>query len=40
MRLAEMLPLPVEDRQHCLEIVDATERLKYLSERISVERDS
>jgi uncharacterized protein len=38
MRLAEMLPLPVEDRQRCLEILDGTERLKYLSERIRVER--
>ena len=40
MRLAEMLPLAEEDRQHCLEIVDAEERLKFLSERIIVERDS
>jgi len=38
MRLAEMLPLPVDDRQRCLEILDATERLRYLSERIRVER--
>jgi Lon protease-like protein len=38
MRLAEMLPLPLEDRQRCLEILDATGRLKYLSERIRVER--
>lgn len=39
MRLAEMLPLPVEDRQQCLEICDATERLEYLSERIRIERE-
>ncbi|MGH8177573.1 MAG: LON peptidase substrate-binding domain-containing protein [Steroidobacter sp.] len=38
MRLAEMLPLGVEDRQQCLEIQDARERLKYLSERIRIER--
>lgn len=38
MRLAEMLPLPVEDRQHCLEIIDASERLAFLNERIRIER--
>jgi Lon protease-like protein len=38
MRLAEMLPLPAEDRQRCLEILDGTERLQYLSERIRIER--
>jgi hypothetical protein len=38
MRLAEMLPLPAEDRQECLEILDALERLKFLSERITIER--
>jgi Lon protease-like protein len=38
MRLAEMLPLPPEDRQRCLEIVDAAERLRFLSERIRIER--
>jgi Lon protease-like protein len=40
MRLAEMLPLPMDDRQRCLESLDATERLRYLSERIRVERTS
>jgi uncharacterized protein len=38
MRLAEMLPLPPEDRQQCLEFVTARERLAFLSERIRIER--
>jgi uncharacterized protein len=38
MRLAELLPLPHEDQQHCLEYVDPLERLKFLTERIRIER--
>jgi Lon protease-like protein len=29
-RLAEILPLPVEHKQHCLELDDPVERLRYL----------
>ncbi len=36
MRLAEMLPLPLEDRQRCLEICDALERLDFLQSRIRI----
>jgi len=36
MRLAEMLPLPLEDRQRCLEIRDALERLEFLNQRIKI----
>jgi Lon protease-like protein len=38
MRLAELLPLPHEDQQRCLEYVDPLERLRFLKERIRVER--
>ena len=38
MRLAELLPLPHEDRQQCLECLDALARLRFLEERIRIER--
>ena len=38
MRLAELLPLPREDQQQCLECVDPLERLRFLKERIRIER--
>ena len=38
MRLAELLPLPHADQQRCLEFLDPLERLRFLRERIRVER--
>jgi Lon protease-like protein len=38
MRLAELLPLPHADQQRCLEFLDPLERLRFLKERIRVER--
>lgn len=32
-RLAEILPLPVAEKQHCLELTDPVERLEYLRHR-------
>ena len=29
-RLAELLPLPAQHKQHCLELDDPVERLRYL----------
>lgn len=39
MRLAEVLPLPNELRQQCLEIQDACERLRLLNELVQSARD-
>lgn len=39
MRLAEMLPLPNELRQQCLEMQDACERLQLLNELIQSARE-
>jgi hypothetical protein len=38
MRLAELLPLPHEDQQQCLECLDPLERLRILQARIRIER--
>jgi Lon protease-like protein len=36
MRLAEILPLPADERQRCLEMSDAQARLEFLHTRIPV----
>jgi Lon protease-like protein len=36
MRLAELLPLQMQERQECLEMFDAVARLKLLRERIDI----
>jgi uncharacterized protein len=36
MRLAEILPLSMPERQQCLEIEDALERLEFLRERLDI----
>ncbi len=37
MRLAEMLPLEPADRQHCLELDDPLERLRFLDQLVKIE---
>jgi len=36
MRLAEILPLPMPEKQQCLEMTDAVERLRLLRERLDI----
>jgi Lon protease-like protein len=36
MRLAEILPLPMQEKQQCLEMHDAVERLRLLRERLDI----
>jgi uncharacterized protein len=36
MRLAEILPLPMPERQRCLEMLDALERLDFLRDRLDI----
>ncbi len=36
MRLAEILPLPMLEKQQCLEMTDAVERLRLLRERLDI----
>ena len=36
MRLAEILPLPMPEKQQCLEMDDAVERLRLLRERLDI----
>jgi len=36
MRLAEILPLPMPEKQQCLEMEDAVERLRLLRERLDI----
>ncbi|WP_116810415.1 LON peptidase substrate-binding domain-containing protein [Steroidobacter cummioxidans] len=36
MRLAEILPLPMPEKQQCLEMNDAVERLRLLRERLDI----
>lgn len=36
LRLAEILPLPMEERQECLEMTDAVERLERLRARLDI----
>jgi uncharacterized protein len=36
MRLAEILPLPAPQRQHCLELTDAIERLDFVRDRLDI----
>jgi Lon protease-like protein len=36
MRLAEILPLPMLEKQQCLEMSDAVERLRLLRERLDI----
>lgn len=36
MRLAEILPLPMPERQQCLEMTDAVERLDFLRDRLDI----
>jgi Lon protease-like protein len=36
-RLVEILPLPLEEKQHCLEMQDPLQRLAHLRMRVKVE---
>lgn len=38
-RLVEILPLPLSEKQRCLEMLDPLERLEYLRVRVKVETD-